>query len=250
MLWLIMFKMNLVMTPALIQKLNRLQKDKKFFLKLNWNASRNHKFSIRHSYVNAETFTLGDNNGEAPNSRRIVFQNYGYTFPTTTNSFAAEWNGQFGNKFSNKLILGLTTVRDDRDISGEPFPNVEIRKGAERIELGTNNFSYSNVVNQDIITLTNNFTWYAGTKHTLTFGTHNELFNIQNLFVIFSTPRYRYNSIEQFISGSAPNDVLFGHEIPNAGQEIRLGDAAENLGPTFKSSASCCLCSRRMADQI
>ena len=206
----------------------------KFFIKLNWNVNANHRLSLRHSNVTAETITLGDNNGEAPNSRRIVFQNYGYKFPTTTNSTAFEWNGQFGNNFSNKLIIGVTSVNDDRDIEGSPFPSVVINDGANaQIIIGTNNFSYSNIVKQQVITLTDNFTWYSG-DHTFTFGTHNEFFNIQNLFTVFSTPQYQYNTLNDFLSGN-PGFMLYGHEIPNPGNPIRLGDAAENLGPSFNA---------------
>ena len=199
--------------------------------KLDWNINDNHKLSVRHSYVGGETKIF-----PRPSSRRVVFDNTGYLFPTTTNSFAAELKSTFGPNASNSLIIGATTVRDDRDILGDPFPQVLLDDGnGASIQIGTDNFSYSNIVFQDVFTLTNNFNLYKG-KHTFTFGTHNEFFRIQNLFTIFSTPRYEYffNGLNRFTSGEGADLSLFGHEALTGGiDQIRLGDAGENLGPTF-----------------
>lgn len=204
----------------------------KVLVKLDWNINRDHKLSVRHSYVKALT-----NIFPRPSNIEVFFANYGYVFPSTTNSFAAELKSQLGQNASNNLIFGYTRVRDDRDIAGEPFPSIIMQDGPGRVVAGTDNFSYSNIVFQDVFTLTNNFNLYKG-KHTFTLGTHNEFFQIQNLFTIFSTPRYQYffNGVNRFLDGENPDLVLFGHEQLAPGQsEIRLGDNAENLGPTFNA---------------
>ncbi len=201
----------------------------KIIAKLDWNISQNHRLSARHSYVRGVATPVN-----RPSSRNIFFGNSGYIFPTTTNSSALELKSNFGNNFSNNLILGYTRVRDDRDILGQPFPAVIIDDGPAEIYVGTDNFSYSNIVFQDVLTLTNNFNWYAG-RHTFTFGTHNEFFAIENLFTIFSTPRYNYGSLDSFLNGDE-GFVLFGHEQLAPGQsQIRLGDEASNLGPSFNA---------------
>lgn len=204
----------------------------KVLLKLDWNINRDHKLSVRHSYVNANT-----NIFPRPSNTFVPFANYGYVFPSTTNSFAAELKSQLGQNASNNLIFGYTRVRDDRDVAGQPFPSILMQDGQAQVAVGTDNFSYSNIVFQDVFTLTNNFNLYKG-KHTFTLGTHNEFFQIQNLFTIFSTPRYQYffNGVNRFLDGENPDLVLFGHEQLAPGQsEIRLGDNAENLGPTFNA---------------
>ncbi|MEM6842945.1 MAG: TonB-dependent receptor [Bacteroidota bacterium] len=199
----------------------------KVIAKLDWNINQNHKLTARHSYVFGETTRLN-----RPSSRNIFFFNTGDIFPTTTNSTAIELKSNFGNNYSNNLILGYTRVRDDRDVLGAVFPRVIIEDGPAEIAVGTDNFSYSNVVFQDVYTLTNNFNWYRG-RHTFTLGTHNEFFQIENLFTIFSTPQYRYGNLNSFLNGGE-GFVLFGHEQLAPGQsEIRLGDDASNLGPTF-----------------
>ena len=212
--------------------LNNVQttNSEKVIAKIDWNINRQHKLSARHSYVKGEATLLNQ-----PSSRDIYFRNTGYIFPTTTNSSALELKSNFGNQFSNDLILGYTRVRDDRDILGAPFPKAEIFDGPAIIHVGTDNFSYSNIVFQDVYTLTNNFNWYKG-RHTFTFGTHNEFFQIENLFTIFSTPLYFYfGGLNSFLNGDNAT-VLFGHEQLAAGQnQVRFGDDASNLGPTFNA---------------
>lgn len=209
----------------------------KILLKLDWNISSNHKLSARHSYVRGREV---DTN--RPNSRNLNFFNSGVDFPSITNSSAIELKSTFGNNMSNDLILGFTSVRDDRDIirgdnegDNAIFPRVEITDGNGLITLGTDAFSLSNIVNQDVLTLTNNFNLYSG-NHTFTFGTHNELFAIQNLFVAFSTPLYFYDNLQSFLDKDLAFS-LFGHEqaINGDPSTIRWGDEAERLGPTFNA---------------
>lgn len=203
----------------------------KFLVKLDWNINEKHKLSARHSYVKAQTQIQ-----PTPNSNRVVFGNTGYIFPSTTNSTAIELKSNFSNTVSNNLIIGRTRVLDDRDILGDPFPQVQFNDGPATVIAGTDNFSFSNIVDQEVFTLTNNLSLYKG-KHTITIGTHNELFSIKNLFTIFSTPRYLYffDGINRFLNDEDPDLFLFGHEQADANGNIRVGDAADKLGPTFKA---------------
>ena len=203
----------------------------KFLVKFDYNISDKHKLTARHSYVKGTTEIH-----PAPSASRVVFENVGYIFPSTTNSTAIELKSILGDNVSNNLIIGRTTVRDDRDVLGDPFPQIIMPDGNGTVVVGTDNFSYSNVVNQDVFTITNNFNLFKG-KHNWTFGTHNEFFKIENLFAIFSTPRYQYffNGVNRFLAGENPDLALFGHEQAFGGDNIRLGDEAENLGPSFNA---------------
>ena len=203
----------------------------KILVKLDYNLSDKHKISARHSYVKGT-----GNRRNSPGVNRVLFENVADFFPTTTNSSAFELKSVFGDNTSNNLIIGLTTTRDDRDIVGDPFPQIIMPDGAGTVIVGTDNFSYSNIVNQDVFTITNNFNLFKG-KHNFTFGTHNEFFKIENLFTIFSTPRYEYffDGVNRFLAGESADISLFGHEQAFGGDQIRLGDAAENLGPSFNA---------------
>jgi len=158
----------------------------KLLAKLDWNINQNHKLSLRHSYVRAE-------NLEARNSAPfdIGFINGSEFFNSTTNSSAIELSSLFGAEISNKMTLGLTFVRDDRDPFGDPFPTVELQDGEADIIFGAERFSTANLLNQDIITFNNDLTLYKG-RHSLLFGVNFEYFNAGNLFIRNNFGRYRY----------------------------------------------------------
>lgn len=162
----------------------------KFLAKIDWNISQQHKLTLRHSYNKGENFSPSTSN-----STRIRFENSGIFFPTTTNSSALELVSNFGNK-SNKLILGYTNVVDNRDPMGSPFPFVNI--SAQDIAFGSEEFSTGNFLEQKIFTLTDNFNIFKG-KHTFTFGTHNEFYDMNNVFIRQNFGSYDYNSIQDFI---------------------------------------------------
>ncbi len=175
----------------------------KFLAKVDWNINEKHKLSVRHSYVEAE-------NLEARRSSRseIEFLNGSEFFKTTTNSSAVELNSVFSNELSNRLIVGLTFVRDDRDPFGNDFPTIEVQDGDDGdIIAGAERFSTANLLNQDIITINNDLTLYKG-KHSLLFGVNFEMFNAGNLFIRNNFGRYRWfdgdnmTGLERFLAGS------------------------------------------------
>ncbi len=166
----------------------------KFFGKLDWNLSSNHRLSIRHNYTKAEQFDLTPHA-----SNQINFSSTGIYFPSITNSSAVELNSRFGNNKSNNLILGYTTVRDDRDPNGANFPYVIIEDGGSNtVRFGSEEFSTGNKLDQDIISVTDNFKIYSG-PHTFTIGTHNEFYSLYNLFLGQNFGTYRYTSVAAFM---------------------------------------------------
>jgi len=168
----------------------------KLFGKIDINLNNENKLTLRHQYTNAERLSPGSSS-----SRTINFSNSGVFFPTTTNSSALELNSRFGNSMSNNLIIGLTNVRDDRDPIGQDFPYVIIEDAGGLIRLGSEPFSSANLLTQNIFTLTDNFKIYRG-KHTITLGTHNEFYQINNVFIPWNFGQYEFNSLDDFMNGA------------------------------------------------
>ncbi len=167
----------------------------KLTAKLDWNINDKHKLSLRHGYVKANNLE-----GVQSNSRTIAFLNSSESFVSTTNSTALELNSVFNSKISNNLMIGYTRVRDDRDPTGDPFPYVNIDDGSGSIRFGSERFSTANLLNQDVLTFTNNLNIYKG-AHTFTFGTHNEFYSIGNLFIPFNYGSYEFDSLDDFLNG-------------------------------------------------
>lgn len=168
----------------------------KIFAKLNYNLSDDHRLTLRHQYTKGERYSR-----YSGSSSTINFSNNGIYFPTNTNSTALELNSRFGTDYSNNLILGFTSVRDDRDPIGDNFPYVYIDdENSGVIRFGSEEFSTANALDQDIFTITNNFNIYRG-AHKITLGTHNEFYSIYNLFVRQNFGVYRFSSLDAFLSG-------------------------------------------------
>lgn len=182
----------------------------KLTMKLDWNINPENKVALRYSYVGAD-------NLEARNSdfNSIGFINGSELFNTTTNSASLEWNYS-GNRFANSMILGYTSVSDDRDPSGEPFPTVDIVDGSGFISFGAEPFSTANLLDQNIFTFTNNFDIYAG-KHTVTIGTHNEYSKVKNLFFAFNYGDYTYLSVDDFLANQNLDFYQKGYSLVGDG---------------------------------
>jgi len=183
--------------PGTFDSNTRTLTSDKFTLRLDWNISDNHKLSFRNNYVKADFFGVGRST-----STNINYSNTGQNFESVSNTASLELNSTFGNKFANNFILGYTRVRDDRNITGDPFPFIEINDGDARIFAGSERFSTANLLNQDIITLTNNFEIYSG-RHTITVGTHNEYSDITNIFFGRNFGEYTYNTLQDFFDDDA-----------------------------------------------
>jgi hypothetical protein len=178
--------------PGAYGAMNNETNSNKFLVKLNWNISNKHKLVVRHSY------TFGENIDNSRSQYSLRFYNNGLYFPSTTNSTGIELTSVFTANTSNKLSLGYTAVRDNRDPLGDPFPSVTINlPNSSSMTLGSEYSSVANELNQDIFSITDDFSLFKG-KHTFTFGTHNELYSFYNLFVQNIFGSYTYKSLENF----------------------------------------------------
>lgn len=177
----------------------------KLAVRLDWNVDDKNTITAKHNYVKAEQ--------ESPNSSSsssINFFNRGIFFPSTTNSTSLEWNTSNGSNLANNLIIGYTTVVDDRDPLGSPFPSVTIRDGAGSFFLGSEPFSTANLLEQDIFTVTNNFSIFSG-AHNITIGGNFEYADVNNVFFGQNFGNYTFNSLADF---NTYLDGVQGNEVP------------------------------------
>lgn len=187
--------------PGAYGSMNNETNSKKLLAKINWNINDKNKLILRHSY------TYGENISNSRSANALRLYNNGIFFPSTTNSSGLELNSSIGNNISNKLSIGYTRVRDNRDPLGDPFPSVTVNIGSSRtITLGSEYSSVANQLDQDNFTFTNDFSIFLG-KHNLTFGTHDELYKFYNLFVQNIYGNYAYDSLASFEKIGTANEV-------------------------------------------
>lgn len=173
------------------------------FARFDFNINDNHQLTVRHNFSEGENL-ITRNDGNTYN-----FPDNAQFFPNETNSTVVQLNSSFGNVY-NEFRLNYTTVRDRRSGVSDPFPWVEVTLGEVldagggffEFEAGTERFSTANSLDQDILEITNDVTWFVG-DHTITVGTHNELFTFDNLFIRENYGAYDFTSMENFRRGQA-----------------------------------------------
>ncbi|MEN8121795.1 MAG: TonB-dependent receptor, partial [Bacteroidota bacterium] len=189
----------------------------KFLVKLDWNISDKHKFSLRYNMLDAWKDILPHPEaiiGRGPTSYRLPFENSSYTINNSINSVVGELNSRFSNKLSNKLMVGYTAFRDTRDPHSVPFPVIDIfdANGNLAITAGSEMFSTNNVLDQDVFQFTDNLTFYAD-KHTLTGGVNIEVFKFNNSFNLFYYPWHMYfGGVNEFVNTTVA-DVDYNAEV-------------------------------------
>ena len=195
----------------------------KFIAKLDWNINDKHKLSLRHSLVEAQ-----DISPSRSSANTINFLTGAIDFKSTTNSTSLELNSRFNDVISNNFVLGYTSVIDNRDPFGNPFPNVEIVDGSGRIFLGSEPFSTANLLEQDILTITNNLEINKG-RHTITIGTNNEFSSAKNVFFGRNYGYYRFSNLNAFLNNAAPNRFRLGYSLVGGDGDSSQGAAEFNV---------------------
>jgi hypothetical protein len=178
----------------------------KLFARIDWNINKTHKLMFRHSYTKS---ILNDAN--ASSSRALGFSNNYMYFPSTTNTTSLELKSNFNN-YSNSLVISTVFVNDDRDPSGQNFPAVTIYDGNASIYFGSEPYSTANALTQQVLTITDNFQIYSG-SHTFTLGMNHEFGSVYNLFMRKNYGEYRFNSLDDFMTGASAAQYERGYSL-------------------------------------
>jgi len=155
---------------------------KLFFGRIDANIGNSTNFTLRHNYVDASNTNTPSS--FTRNNSRFYFPNNVYLFPSKTNSTVAQLNSVLNANMFNEARVGYQTIREHRETPGTIFPTIEIgsaqRQGS--IQTGIERFSGANALDQDILEITNDFTWTFG-NHSLVLGTSNQIFEFANTFI-------------------------------------------------------------------
>ncbi|MEG0517380.1 MAG: carboxypeptidase regulatory-like domain-containing protein [Bacteroidales bacterium] len=208
----------------------------KILARVDWNISRNHKFTVRYNQMNNTSDNLTNANS-APNPRgdsrssaqSVAFGNSWYGFENSVKSITGELNSTFGSKVSNKLLISYTAIKDTRTSPSEEFPFVDIYNGGKQyMSFGYELFSYNNEVKNNTLSISDNVSINLN-KHTLTAGISYDYMYFKNAYMREATSYYRYDSMDDFMSDRTPNAfaVTYGFNGAAApGVELGFGQAA------------------------
>jgi len=163
--------------------------NEKIIVKFDWNINQNNNFSLRYNRLDARRdlpphpFVLA-NGGRGPNDQSLPFQNTGYRINNELNSIAVELNSR-GGTFANRFFASYNRFRDNRDPFSAPFPTIQIDVGGVNYTtIGHEPFSIHNILDQDVLQITNNLSLFVGNE-VITVGATFEYFDFFNSFNIF-----------------------------------------------------------------
>jgi hypothetical protein len=184
--------------PGSFSDLSYGRQSNKFFARLDYNLSEQHRITLRNNYNDG-----WDDN--SPSGGGIFPADELYKFMDATNSTVLQVSSAFSNTMSNELTIGYTAIRDKRSIYSALFPEVTIKSaginsGGLDLRAGAETFSNANALNQDIFEFTDNFTYFMG-EHTFTVGTQNQFFKFANLFIRNIYGNYEFTSLDNFAAG-------------------------------------------------
>ena len=186
----------------------------KILARLDWNITDRHHLALRYNYTknnvwNAPNATSMDGgtrmSGARTSQYSMSFANSMYSMENIVHSFSIDLNSRFTENLSNQFLATYSKLDDVRGTNSSEFPFVDILDGGDNnyMALGYELFTYNNAVHNTIWNIKDDITYYMG-AHKLTAGIMFEHQMADNQYMRNGTGYYRYNSMEDFINGAAP----------------------------------------------
>lgn len=226
----------------------------KFLARLDWNITNNHHLALRYNYTkncvwNAPNSSSMDGgtrmSGARTSQYSMSFANSMYSMDNLVHSFSLDLNSRLTENLSNQFLATYTKADDVRGTDSDEFPFIDILKDNQiYMALGYELFTHQNAVHTTTWNLKDDVTYYLG-NHKVMGGLSFEHQMADNQYMRNGTGYYRYSSLDDFLTGAAPEIVCLtygynGETSPAARVQFnKLGIYAQdewNINPNFKLS--------------
>ncbi len=207
--------------------------NKKLLARIDWNINDNNKLSFRYNYTKNQSWrgTNGNSNNAGYRNRAMdrisqysmAFSNSIYSSDNIVSSYALDLNSRFSDNVSNQFLATYTKINDIRGSTSDKFPFIDIMYGFDDvagtqtvepyISAGYELFTWNNGVNNNILNITDNLTYYLD-NHRITAGVSYERQMANNSYMRNGTGYYRYASLDDFLNQAAPRDfaLTYGYD--------------------------------------
>ena len=163
----------------------------KLFARLDFNLNPKNTLTLRGIYTN------GFGNNLERTSTNFQFGSTDFTQYTKNINLTAELKTKISNNISNQFNTSYINVHEYRDFPGTLSPFMDIGGGAAWVGTWREASIYN--MKQKTIELSDNLTYTKGV-HKLTFGTHNEFYNLAYGFVNSWNGRWEYSNLTNFLA--------------------------------------------------
>lgn len=226
----------------------------KFLARLDWNITNNHHLALRYNYTKNRVWNAPNSSsmdggtrmsGARTSQYSMSFANSMYSMDNIVHSFSLDLNSRLTENLSNQFLATYTKADDVRGTDSDEFPFIDILKDNQiYMALGYELFTHQNAVHTTTWNLKDDVTYYLG-NHKVMGGLSFEHQMADNQYMRNGTGYYRYSSLDDFLTGAAPEIVCLtygynGESSPAARVQFnKLGIYAQdewNINPNFKLS--------------
>ena len=199
------------------------ESNRKILARLDWNINDRHRLALRYNYTmnrfwNSPNATSMDGGTRMSGARMsqysMSYANSMYGMDNLVNSFSANLNSRLNDKLSNEFLATYSSLNDVRSTNSDEFPFIDILKdGQSYISLGYELFTWNNAVHNNVWNIKDELTYYAG-NHKIVGGLAYEYKMADNQYMRNGTGYYRYESLDDFLTGAAPEivDLTYGYD--------------------------------------
>jgi len=184
--------------------------------RIDWNINSNHRLAVRYNYTlnnvwSSPSGTSMDGGTRMATSRTskqsMVFANSLYSMKNIVSTVSVDLNSRINDNLSNQFLATYSILNDVRGSNSSEFPFIDITKdGDNYMALGYELFTWNNAVHNNVLNIKDDLTYYLG-DHKITGGISYEYQLADNAYMRNGTGYYRYNSIDDFVNGAAPEVV-------------------------------------------
>ncbi len=188
----------------------------KVLARLDWNITDKHHLALRYnftknSYWQMPNATSMDGGTRMTHARMsdysMSYANSMYSMENLVHSFSIDLNSRLTENLSNQFLATFSKLDDVRGSDSSEFPFIDITEEEDNyIALGYELFTWNNAVHNTIWNVKDDVTYYLG-KHKIMAGLNFEHQMADNQYMRNGTGYYRYNGVDNFINGAAPEVV-------------------------------------------
>ncbi len=201
----------------------------KLLARLDWNINDKNKVALRYNFTknrgwNSPNGTSMDGGTRAANYRTSLysmsFANSMYAVDNLVHSVSLDFNSRINDKITNQFLATFSKLDDVRATNSEEFPFIDILDGGQTgvdgttaadgsdnyMALGYELFTWNNAVHNTVMNMKDDMTFNLG-KHKVLAGINYEYQMADNQYMRNGSGYYRYKSVDDFLSGAAPEVV-------------------------------------------
>ncbi len=188
----------------------------KLLAKIDWNIDTRNKLALRYNFTknrnwqspNASSMDGGTRmSGSRMSQYSMSYANSLYANDNVVHSLSLDLNSRLTDNLSNQFLATFTKKDDLRYTDSDPFPFIDILKDDQAyLSLGYELFTWNNAVHTTTWNIKDDVTYYLG-DHKIMAGVGLEHQLADNMYMRNGTGYYRYTSIDDFLTGAAPEIV-------------------------------------------